>query len=252
MADISKIKLLDGNEYDLKDSAARELLEEKGTYTKPDTGIPFSDLADNAKMVILSYGKSTWADFLAAYTTNRVVYCRASSGSNPASGSQTRMAFLTYVNNETSPTEVEFQYYRSVSSYSDSQQGDQVYVYKLNSSNGWSVTVRSAFSKIDVGTGLSKSYNSSSRTLTLSNTVSYESKTAVENGTNESLVTTGEKYIWNNKADTTVATSTTNGLMSAADKSKLDGLNSVPFVSISSTSSPPSNPSAGDIWFQIS
>lgn len=256
--EISKIVLLDGYQYDIKDSVARQQLAEKGTYTKPSggipasdlaadvqtslgkadtalqtapvtsvneqtgavvlsasdvgagtytkpsTGIPLSDFANDAKMVVLSYGISTWADFLAAYTTNRVVYCRASSNSNPASGSQTRMAFLAYVNRPDSPTEVEFQYYRSVATYSDSQQGDQVYVYKLNSNSGWSVTVRSAFSKIEVGTGLSKSYNSTSRVLTLSNNVSYESKTAVENGTDESLVTTGEKYIWNRVANTAI------------------------------------------------
>lgn len=114
-------------------------------------------------MTILSYGKSNWQDFMNAYTTNTVVYCRASSNSNPASGSQTRMAFLAYVNNATNPTEVEFQYYRSVSTHTDSQQGDQVYVYKLNSSNGgkWSVTVREAYTKIIAGTNLTSSYASS-------------------------------------------------------------------------------------------
>jgi hypothetical protein len=80
------------------------------------------------KMSILKYGISTWNDFINAYSQNAIVYCRASSNSNPASGSQTRMAFMAYVNNETNPTEVEFQYYRSVSSHSDSQQGDQVFV----------------------------------------------------------------------------------------------------------------------------
>ena len=68
-------------------------------------------------MSILAYGKSTWADFISAYNSNSVVYCRASSASNPASGSQTRMAFMAYVNNADAPTEVEFQYYRSVSSH---------------------------------------------------------------------------------------------------------------------------------------
>jgi hypothetical protein len=69
-------------------------------------------------MVILSYGNSTWAEFEAAYNNNVIVYCRASSNSNPASGSQTRMAFMAYVNNATTPTEVEFQYYRSMSAHS--------------------------------------------------------------------------------------------------------------------------------------
>lgn len=116
-------------------------------------------------LVILSYGSSTWNDFLTAYSKNKVVYCRASSNSDPASGSQTRLAFLAYVNNASSPTEVEFQYYRSVSSHSDSQQGDQVFVYKLTSGGTWTVTTRNAFSKVVAGTGLSSSYSSGAITL---------------------------------------------------------------------------------------
>lgn len=127
-------------------------------------------------MTILSYGTSTWADFIDAYTAKRVVYCRASSQSNPASGSQTRLAFMAYVNNADNPTEVEFQYYRSVSSHSASQQGDQVYVYKLNKNNGWSVTTREAMSKIATGTGLSSSY--ANGTITLSLGASIPSKTS--------------------------------------------------------------------------
>ena len=117
-------------------------------------------------MYIMSYGKSTWADFIEAYQKRMVVYCRASSASNPATGSQTRMAFMAYVNNAESPTEVEFQYYRSVSSHSQTQQGDQVYIYKLNKNTGWSVLVRETYTKIATGTGLSSSYNNGTLILT--------------------------------------------------------------------------------------
>ena len=139
-----------------------------------DTPIPTktSDLTNDSGfitgMTILSYGNSSWSDFLAAYNAKKVVYCRASSNANPASGSQTRLAFMAYVNNADNPTSVEFQYYRSVSSHSAAQQGDQVYVYKLESNGTWSVTVREAYTKIVAGTGLSSSY--SSGTLTLTNT----------------------------------------------------------------------------------
>ena len=119
-------------------------------------------------MTIAKYGTSTWQEVLDAYTAKNIVYCRASSNANPATGSQTRMAFLAYVNNETNPTEFEFQYYRSVATHSDSQQGDQVYVYKLNKTNGWSVTVRSAFTKIVAGTGLTSSYSDGVLTISLS------------------------------------------------------------------------------------
>ena len=119
------------------------------------------------RTVILSYGHSTWQQFLDAYNANAVIYCRASSNSNPATGSQTRMAFMAYVNNADNPTNVEFQYYRSVNAHSATQQGDQVYVYKLDKTAGWTVTVRESYTKIVAGTGLSSSY--SSGTLTLSN-----------------------------------------------------------------------------------
>jgi hypothetical protein len=114
----------------------------------------------------LSYGSSTWNDFINAYNKNKVVYCRASSNANPATGSQTRLAFLAYVNAATNPTEAEFQYYRSVSSHSNSQQGDQVFVYKINSSGTWSVTTREAYTKVVAGTGLSSSYSNGAITLT--------------------------------------------------------------------------------------
>ena len=143
MANISQIQLPSGDTFDLVDKQSGYI-----------TG-----------MTILSYGNSTWQDFINAYGANKVVYCRASSNSNPATGSQTRLAFMAYVNNGDSPTNVEFQYYRSVSSHSDSQQGDQVYVYKLDKSNGWSVTVRESYSKIAVSGDLSKSYSSGTITL---------------------------------------------------------------------------------------
>lgn len=118
------------------------------------------------EMVILSYGSSTWNDFIVAYNTNSLVYCRASSNSNPASGNQTRMAFMAYVNSNP-PTEVEFQYYRSVSSHSATQQGDQVYIYKLNKNTGWSVTVREAKIKMAAGQGLTSNFASNTLTFSL-------------------------------------------------------------------------------------
>ena len=118
-------------------------------------------------MFLAAYGKSTYNEVLDAYQKNKIVYCRAGTGSNPATGNQLRMAFLAYVNNEATPTEFEFQYYRSVATHSDSQQGDQVYVYKLKKTTGWEVTVRSAFTKIVAGTGLQSSYSNGVLTISL-------------------------------------------------------------------------------------
>ena len=151
------------------------------TYVEADqlatvaTSGSYNDLSDKptipGNMVILSYGSSTWNDFITAYNDNRIVYCRASSNANPGTGTQGRMAFMAYLNNPTAPTSVEFQYVRSVSSKSASQQGDQVFVYTLTNTNGgtWSVVTREMSTKIAAGTNMSSSY--SSGTLTLSATV---------------------------------------------------------------------------------
>ena len=119
-------------------------------------------------MTILSYGTSTWTDFINAYNSNKVVYCRAStSTTNPASGAQTRLAFMAYVNANPPTTSVEFQYYRSVNGHTDAQQGDQVFVYTLHKTNGWSFSIREAYTKMVAGTNMSSTY--SSGTLTLDN-----------------------------------------------------------------------------------
>lgn len=165
----------------------------KPTYTASEVGalpdtttIPSktSDLTNDSGfitgMYIGSYGHSTYAEILAAYQANKVVYCRASSNSNPATGSQTRMAFLAYVNNAETPTTFEFQYYRSVSTHTESQQGDQVYIYTLTSAGTWSVVVRSAFSAVAAGTGLSRSYSSGTVTLSVSSPL--PSVTSSDNG----------------------------------------------------------------------
>lgn len=115
-------------------------------------------------MVVLSYGNSTWDDFIDAYNNHVIVYCKASSNANPKTGAQTRMAFMAYVNAEP-PTNVEFQYYRSVSSHSATQQGDQVFIYKLDKTAGWSVTTREAMSKIAAGTNMTSSYSNGTLTL---------------------------------------------------------------------------------------
>lgn len=165
------------------------------------------------ELVEMSYGESNaWAKFIAAYNAKCIVYCRASSNSNPATGSQTRKAFMAYVNNETNPTQVEFQYYRSVSSHTDAQQGDQVFIYLLKNDNTWSVTTRNAFTKIVAGTNMTSTYSGGTLTLngkTIDSALNVSSTNPVEN----SVVTAA----LNNKADASALPST----ISAADWSAL-------------------------------
>ena len=115
-----------------------------------------------AKLVEMAYGEANaWTKFINAYNAGSIVYCRASSNANPGSGAKTRKAFMAYVNAETNPTSVEFQYVRSVSSKSDSQQCDQVFVYTLKNTNGgtWSVASRDMATKVNVDSTLTKTYS---------------------------------------------------------------------------------------------
>lgn len=134
--------------------------------------ITAEDLGAMTGMTILSYGHSTWAEFVEAYEANRVVYCKASYAANPATGTQGRMAFLAYtqhIGQSSSSAKAEFQYYRSVQSHTDTQQGDQVFCYTLGPANGgtWSVETRQASSRVIAGTGLASAYTKDKLTLSL-------------------------------------------------------------------------------------
>jgi predicted nucleic acid-binding Zn ribbon protein len=74
-----------------------------------------------------TYGTTTYADVLQAISDNRLVYCNA-----PGAGNTRRMAAMTFKGADN----VEFQYYRSNSSGTDS-----VFIYTV-SSEGWTTTER--------------------------------------------------------------------------------------------------------------
>ena len=90
------------------------------------------------------YGVTTYYDVKSAVDAHKLVYCVTGN----------RMAFLAYSGTDN----FEFQYYRSVGTHTDSQQGDQVFVYKIMNTNQWTTTVRNAFTKVIAGTGLSSTY----------------------------------------------------------------------------------------------
>ncbi len=124
-------------------------------------------------LVELSYGISTFAEFLAAYQSKKIVYCKASSGTDPAVGSQLRRAFMAYVNNDETPTEVEFQYYRSIATHTLYDQVDEVHIYKLNSTSGWSYLKRKVALGISVANdgGLNRTKTGDYCILSVDNTV---------------------------------------------------------------------------------
>lgn len=100
------------------------------------------------------YGQTRYADIVYAVNAHKIVYCRIS-----ATGAS-RMAFLAYIG----ASNVEFQYYRSLSSHSASNQTDEVYVYTVSSS-GWTTTTRLTGIKYAAGTHMTSSFANNTLTF---------------------------------------------------------------------------------------
>ena len=141
------------------------------------------------EMAVLSYGHSTWAEFTAAYADNRVVFCRASSNADPGTGDQTRLAPLSYVDSENNPTSVQFHFHRSLVAHTDAQQGDQVIVYTLGSTNGgtWSVETREDGTRVVAGANMTSWYNSGVLTLNSAQPAPVDHTSSVTPGTNVTI-----------------------------------------------------------------
>lgn len=168
----SSFNASDWNAVSISISTAWNDITGKPNFATVATSGSYNDLIDKpsvmAGLTEMSYGESNaWAKFIAAYQAKQIVYCRASSNSNPGTGTQGRKAFMAYVNNAENPTEVEFQYVRSVSSKTSSQPVDQVFVYKLTSASGgtWTVETRNMAAKVAAGTNVSVSYASGTYTI---------------------------------------------------------------------------------------
>jgi ABC-type uncharacterized transport system substrate-binding protein len=95
---------------------------------------------------------------------------------------------MAYVSDMTNPTNVEFQYYRSMNKHTDSQQGDQVFVYKLTNANKWTVTTRNAFSKVIAGNNITSSFVESETNSSITLAADYDS-VVTQNSTK--LITSG-------------------------------------------------------------
>lgn len=192
------------------------------TYVESDelaavaTSGSYNDLTDKPtidfELVEMSYGESNaWAKFIDAYRGHKIVYCRASSTSNPATGTQGRKAFMAYVNNAENPTEVEFQYVRSVSTKTSSQPVDQVFVYKLTNANGgtWTVTTRDMGPKLAQGTNTTVSYANGTYTISATQpTVNDATLTIKKNGSSVGTFTANSST--NTDVDITVPTKTSD------------------------------------------
>lgn len=102
------------------------------------------------------YGQTTYNDIRDAVNDKKIVYCRIS----PTGAS--RMAFLAYGGSYN----YEFQYYRSLIGHTTADQGDEVYVYTVDS-DGWTSAMRKTYTQVVPGTNVQSSYNISQGKLTL-------------------------------------------------------------------------------------
>lgn len=187
------------------DSSSLATVATSGSYTdlsnKPTIPTDLGDLTNNAgyikNLFVAIYGTTTWTDVKNAIDNNKVVYCKVTSGSSY------RMAFLAYYGSSSA----EFQYYRSIDPHSVTQQGDQVFIYKITSSGTWSTTTREASVNIDVSDGLSRSYSNDKVTISgASKQDTLVSGTNIKTINNTSLLGSGNITI---SADDEVAIQTT-------------------------------------------
>lgn len=120
-------------------------------------------------LFLAEYGKTSYDAVKSAVDANRIVYCLTGG----------RCAFLAF----SASNNYEFQYYRTVNGHTDTQQGDQVFVYKITKNSGsgtWSITERNAFSRVRAGVGLSSTYTPDKITLGIKNISSYALNTDLQ------------------------------------------------------------------------
>ena len=109
-------------------------------------------------LFIATYGVTTYNEIYDAVQANKIVYCKSADAVV-----NYRLAFLAYV----SSSNFEFQYYRSPNSHSATNQTDEVYIYKVTSSNAWTTTTRKTGCTMVAGTGMTRSYSADTITLGL-------------------------------------------------------------------------------------
>ena len=131
--DLSNKPQINGNELSGNKTSAQ-----LGLASSSDIPTNVSELTNDSGYItgltILTYNVSTWQDFIDAFNSNKVVYCRVPNGNNY------RYAFLAYYNS--SEHSAEFQYYRSIKNHSYATQYDEIYIYTLTQNNSWTTGTR--------------------------------------------------------------------------------------------------------------
>lgn len=185
-----------------------------------DSGKKADDFAkvDDIKLFQAEYGVSTFADIYAAITAKKTVYC-----SVPGSvANSSRMASLAYTNISDPPTSssfIEFQYYRSNSSGTDS-----VFIYTITNNNDtWTTVERrdtayqkpsGGIPKTDLADGVQNSLNSADTAMQAVG--SSDSETDIDGTTKIAINVNGKNVVFSTATKlwswltTKLAESTTN------------------------------------------
>jgi len=131
----------------------------------------------SANCVVLSYGTSTWNDFLEAYQKNSVVFCSVVPYNQAY-----RYAHLAFVSmsSSTSNRYAEFWFVRSVPTHNATNQGDQVFIYTLKYDNTWTTTTREMVLQAVAGNGITRTVT----TAAGAGTIAWSVKPATNGGVN--------------------------------------------------------------------
>ena len=129
--------------------------------TNPQSGIAMAGALAGKQdnMVVLTYGTSTWNDFVTAYNKNAVIYCNVSG----------RMAFMAWHNLAgVADKKVEFHYFRSANPQTAGG-NDEMYIYTLSDrgTGTWTIETRDIVGKIGLGNGIKNTSSGKVPTLAI-------------------------------------------------------------------------------------
>ena len=171
-----------------------------GLASASDIPTKTSDLDNDSNFItgltILTYGSSTWNDFITAFNANKVVFVRCGAGTTPGASTKPILAHLVKVEyyNE-NPRYAEFRFDDYVDQKTYANQDDHIRIYKLFTDNGWTLTTVPVAPRIVAGDGINYNWEENQRERTLTLSLDRASITTVSFEVVQTLPSTGEANV---------------------------------------------------------
>lgn len=171
-----------------------------GLASASDIPTKVSDLTNDSGfitgLVVLTYGSSTWNDFITAFNANKVVFVRCGAGTTPGASTKPILAHLVKVDYYNgNPRFAEFRYDDYVDQKTYADQDDHIRIYKLFTDNGWTLTTVPVAPRIVAGDGINYNWEESQRERTLTLSLDRASITTVSFEVVQTLPATGEANV---------------------------------------------------------